>query len=77
VAKDKELSRRVSRRQFTKGAALGAVGAAATTLSSAAQAQSATAATPWAPMKWDYETDVVICGMGFAGQAAAIEADRA
>ncbi|MGI6208460.1 MAG: FAD-binding protein, partial [Anaerolineae bacterium] len=77
MAKDKELSRRVSRRQFTKGAALGAVGAAATTLSSAAQAQSATAATPWAPMKWDYETDVVICGMGFAGQAAAIEADRA
>ncbi|MGI6208461.1 MAG: FAD-dependent oxidoreductase [Anaerolineae bacterium] len=77
MAKQNEVSRKVSRRQFTKGAALGAVGAAATAISSSAQAQTVAAATPWAPMKWDYETDVVVCGMGFAGQAAAIEADRA
>ncbi|NPV08426.1 MAG: FAD-binding protein [Anaerolineae bacterium] len=77
MTKKKEVSRRVSRRQFTRGAALGAVGAAAAALGGSAEAQGVTAAVPWSPTKWDYETDVVICGMGFAGQAAAIEADRA
>jgi hypothetical protein len=27
---------------------------------------------PWIPTKWDYETDVVVAGTGFAGLAAAI-----
>lgn len=69
---------KLSRRQFTKGAAVGAAGAAAATaFGSTASAAGVTSATPWDPGRWDYEADVVVCGMGFAGQTAAIEAYRA
>ncbi len=30
------------------------------------------ASKPWLPNKWDYEADVVVVGMGYAGQNAAI-----
>jgi succinate dehydrogenase/fumarate reductase flavoprotein subunit len=36
-----------------------------------------TSSEDWMPSKWDYTADVVIVGDGYAGQAAAIEADRA
>jgi len=35
------------------------------------------AATPWLPSKWDYEADVVVVGLGYAGASAAIIAHDA
>jgi succinate dehydrogenase/fumarate reductase flavoprotein subunit len=63
--KDKEITRR----QFFKGSA--AAGAAGLMLGP----ESATlfgASKPWLPNKWDYEADVIVVGMGYAGQNAAI-----
>ena len=34
-----------------------------------------TSGDDWMPAKWDYTADVVVIGDGYAGQAAAIEAD--
>lgn len=34
-------------------------------------------AKPWIPAKWDYETDVVVVGTGYAGLAAAIAVNDA
>ena len=73
----KKNTGKLSRRQFTKGAAVGAAGAAAASFGSTASAAGVVAATPWDPGRWDFEADVVVCGMGFAGQTAAIEAFRA
>jgi succinate dehydrogenase/fumarate reductase flavoprotein subunit len=89
MAEDNEVSKRLSRREFVKGAAVGVAGmAAAGVLTSCGKEEAAAPQAigvpeqpvqvqPWLPEKWDYETDVVVCGMGFAGQTAAIEADRA
>jgi succinate dehydrogenase/fumarate reductase flavoprotein subunit len=114
MAEVSENIRKLSRRQFVKGAAAGAVGVAAVgALGSCGEAATpetcptcppaptcppekeceacpepepcptcepcppCEASTPWLPEKWDYETDVVILGNGFAGQAAAIEAHDA
>lgn len=114
MTEENEVIRKLSRRQFVKGAAAGAVGVAAVgALSSCGEAATpepcptcppaptcppekeceacpepepcptceacppCESATPWLPEKWDYETDVIVCGMGFAGQTAAIEADQA
>ncbi|MCJ7744006.1 MAG: FAD-binding protein, partial [Dehalococcoidales bacterium] len=90
MAEEKEAPKRVSRRQFVKGAAaVAGVGALASCAPPATPAPGETAApaptcppagecppaaTPWIPAKWDYEADVVVLGVGFAGQAAAIEA---
>ena len=86
--------KRISRRDFVRGAAVGAAGVAAASVL-AGCANEATPeviketvevpvevikeveSKPWLPEKWDYEADVVVIGAGFAGQAAAIEADRA
>ena len=40
-------------------------------------ASAATTTSDWMPAKWDYTYDVVVIGYGYAGQAAAIEADKA
>ena len=78
MAGGNKVSGELSRRQFGKGAAVSAVGAAAVgAFGTSAEAAGVAAATPWNPGKWDYEADVVVCGMGFAGQTAAIEAFRA
>lgn len=58
-----------TRRTFLKGAAAAAVGAGA--LAAAAHADEGAAAVP---QNWDVETDVVVMGYGFAGQASAISA---
>jgi succinate dehydrogenase/fumarate reductase flavoprotein subunit len=63
--KDKEISRR----QFVKGSA---AGAAAGFLLGPGGAVVSGASKPWLPDKWDYEADVVVVGMGYAGQNAAI-----
>ncbi len=59
----------VTRRQFFKGSATaGAVGLLLGPGSTALWG----ASKPWLPNKWDYEADVVVIGMGYAGQNAAI-----
>ncbi len=73
----KKEQKGLTRRDFVKGAAAGAVGGLV--VGAAGTALSAPKAQPksWLPAKWDYEADVVVVGAGFAAQAAAIEADRA
>lgn len=76
MIKGRERKERVTRRDFLgEGAALaaGALGASAPTAMGAPQQ----AQKPWLPKRWDYEADVVIAGMGFAGQSAAIAAHDA
>lgn len=73
MTEQKERPINVSRRDFVKGAALGAgllTGAGA--LASCGTA--AAPAAPGVPESWDRETDVVIVGYGGAGAAAAIAA---
>ena len=71
---EKEQPRRVSRRDFVKGAAVGA----GTLAGASALASCAPAAAPAPggniPEQWDEETDVVIVGYGGAGAVAAITA---
>ena len=90
VAEEKEAPKKVSRREFVKGAAaVASVGALASCAPAATPGPGETAApaptcppagecppaaTPWIPAKWDYETDVVVVGFGYAGTCAAIEA---
>ena len=71
---DYKRKQAVTRRGFLKGAAAGA-GALALTGIVVDKTDAATSNS--IPKKWDYEADVVILGTGFAGQAAAIEANRA
>ena len=88
MSEEKETSRRLSRREFAKGVAVGAVGMTAAGALVGCGQEAAPAATavpvetikevkPWLPEKWDFEADVVVIGDGFAGQATAIEADNA
>ena len=85
MAKDKEAPRKLSRKDFVKGAAAvagaGALAscapAATPTVAPEATATTAPAAAPTpVPQTWDEETDVVVVGSGF-GLAAAIDAKRA
>jgi len=83
--------KRISRREFVKGAAAVAGAGvlagctketpAPTTAPTAAPVAASTGAqecpSPWLPEKWDYEVDVVVVGAGFAAQASAIEAHDA
>jgi 3-oxosteroid 1-dehydrogenase len=66
---DKE-QRRITRRDFVKGAAVGAVAVAG----AGALASCKKAAAPGVPEKWDKEVDVVVVGAGGAGLTAAITA---
>ena len=66
----------LTRRDFLKGLAAagllgGSLGSGSTSLSSTTKEVKS-----WLPEKWDKEADVVVIGAGFAGQAAAIEADK-
>jgi len=73
MTEEKERPIKVSRRDFVKGAAVGAgllTGAGA--LASCGTA--AAPAAPGMPAKWDKEADVVIVGAGGTGIVAAIEA---
>ena len=64
----------ITRREFIKGAAVGAAGVAgAGLLASPVEAQEVEV-NPLIPQTWDYEADVVVVGLGGAGASAAIEA---
>jgi 3-oxo-5alpha-steroid 4-dehydrogenase len=73
---EKEVSVKLSRRDFVKGTAVGAA-----LLSGAGVLAGCGTAAPvpaaGMPEQWDDEADVVIVGLGGAGAAAAIEASRA
>ena len=88
MEEEKEAPRKLSRREFVKGAAVGTAGAAAAgALASCAPAATpapttapeptaatVAAAVPGVPEQWDKEADVVIVGYGGAGAVAAITA---
>ena len=85
MAEDKEAPKRLSRRDFVKGAAaVAGAGALAGCAPAATPApdcppagECAPCPTPWLPEKWDEEAEVVIVGFGDAGATAAIEAHDA
>ena len=91
MAEEKEAPRKLSRREFVKGAAAVAGAGALASCAPAATPTTAPEAaptcppagecapcpTPWLPEKWDKEADVVVLGLGFGGLCAAIEAGRA
>jgi fumarate reductase flavoprotein subunit len=68
--KQKELTRR----DFVKGAAAGAVGGLVVGATRTALPAPEAQPEPWLPAKWDYQTDMLIIGAGSAGQMATIEA---
>ena len=68
--------KRISRRDFIRGAGAGAAavaGAAALPMINA-EAQAQERAASGIPQKWDLEADVVVIGSGSAGMPAAIRA---
>jgi succinate dehydrogenase/fumarate reductase flavoprotein subunit len=90
MAEEKDASRKLSRKDFVKGAAaLAGAGALVSCAPAATPAPAETpkpcptcppaeeCPTPWLPAKWDEETDVVVIGYGGAGVSAAIAAHDA
>ncbi len=79
MSSDQTKPKGLTRREFVKGAAAGAVAVGGAMLGGAPvmAMPDAQQAKPWLPQKWDYEADVVVVGAGFAAQTAAIEADTA
>jgi succinate dehydrogenase/fumarate reductase flavoprotein subunit len=77
----KKVKKRIARREFLGSGAIVAAGAlsasASTTLGAPSTAQGTNAQKPWLPQQWDYEADVVVAGIGYAGQSAAIAAHDA
>ncbi len=70
------MTKGISRREFVKGAAVGAVGVGVVT-SSLGLIGCGPQEVSELPENWDEEADVVIVGSGFAGLAAAVEAANA
>jgi succinate dehydrogenase/fumarate reductase flavoprotein subunit/uncharacterized protein with FMN-binding domain len=69
------MSKKLSRRDFLKGAAVGATGVAAVgVLGACASEPDASASTPDAAVNWDAEYDVIVLGYGAAGSNAAVSA---
>jgi succinate dehydrogenase/fumarate reductase flavoprotein subunit len=71
---DDMKNKEITRRQFFKGSAT--AGAAGLLLGPGGGMLSG-ASKSWLPDKWDYEADVVVIGMGYAGQNAAIASHNA
>ncbi len=72
----KQTNDGLSRRDFLKGAAVvGAAGGLGALGIPGIAGAATTSGDDWMPAKWDYAADVVVIGDGYAGQAAAIEAD--
>ena len=78
MSKNMKSEAEVSRRDFLKGAGAAAAGAAAIGLTGAsgvsAFGSEVSTKASWMPATWDYETDVLVVGHGFAGQATVITA---
>lgn len=76
MSTDKKQQRKLTRREFVKGTAVGAAGiVAAGVLSGCSEASPQIGAQASSiPEKWDYETDVVVIGTGCAGLSAACAA---
>ena len=72
---DEKEHKGISRRQFVVGAAVGVAAAAA--VGSVGTYMLTPRPATGVPSSWDYTADVVIVGLGFAGQTAAITAHDA
>jgi FAD binding domain-containing protein len=70
---DKER-KEISRREFVRGAGLGAAGLAGAAALPALQAQAPQASASDVPAQWDLEADVVVIGSGATGLPACIRA---
>lgn len=68
------MTKGMTRREFVKGAAIGAAGVGIAASSLSLIGCEPQKAEPWLPKKWDKEADVVIVGAGGTGLCAAIEA---
>ena len=66
------MNKEVTRRDFVKGAAAGAVVVASSSI--LASCTSGSAVETGLPEKWDKETDVIVIGYGVAGACAAMKA---
>ena len=75
MSKEKDLAKRISRRQFVKGAAVGAGALAAGSVLASCRPE--VDPEVGIPETWDEEADVVIIGAGGAGIVAAIEVAEA
>ncbi|MGV8084437.1 MAG: FAD-dependent oxidoreductase [Coriobacteriia bacterium] len=73
---DKKASN-VSRRDFLKFAATASAAVAGTSVLAGCTASKSSAAAADSGIKWDKETEVLVCGYGAAGSAAAIDAAEA
>jgi succinate dehydrogenase/fumarate reductase flavoprotein subunit len=71
MSSDEEKDQVITRRKFFRRSAT--AGAAGLLLGPGSAALLG-ASKPWLPNKWDYESDVVVVGVGYAGQNAAIAA---
>lgn len=69
--------KQISRRDFLKGAAVGAVGIASAGLLGCAADNPSSSGDAGASVKWDREVDVAVVGAGGTGVAAAYEAAKA
>jgi succinate dehydrogenase/fumarate reductase flavoprotein subunit len=69
MSPDNRKDKEITRRRFLEGSV--AVGTAGL-LAGPGGAMVFGASKPWLPNKWDHEADVVVIGMGYAGQNAAI-----
>ena len=91
MAEKKEAPKKLSRKDFVKGAAAVAGAGALASCAPAAPPAATPAPAPtcppaeecppcvaaWMPEAWDEEADVVVIGTGYSGQASAIEAHDA
>lgn len=72
------MSKNISRREFIKGSAAGALGlAAAGILGACTESSENQTAESQSEITWEHETDVVVVGVGGAGIAAMVEAAEA
>ncbi len=66
--------KKISRRDFVRGAGMGAAAIAGAGALPAVQAEAQERASSAIPREWDLEADVVILGSGATGMPAAIRA---
>jgi FAD binding domain-containing protein len=74
MTRSEKKQKRISRRDFIRGAGMGAAAIAGASTLTALPAEAQVAASSGIPQQWDLEADVVVIGSGSAGLPAAIRA---
>jgi NADPH-dependent 2,4-dienoyl-CoA reductase/sulfur reductase-like enzyme len=77
MASENDRPKKISRREFVKGAAVGAGALAGTGVLASCAPAAAPGASAELPASWDKEVDVVVVGGGGAGCNAAMSAAEA